>query len=143
MSFGQLREVPARRGGTRQVGQWAIHVQTAWRFVRESEIFVGITDMHYYADDGSNFDWEKGGESRFDRLAAQLNEELEDEGNIVTDVNCDDADGFTLFFRSGLRCDVLPCVSFNSPKCEFWRFFEPASGNDHYVVGTIEGRTKR
>lgn len=143
MAFGQWREVPARRGGTRQAGQWARHVQAAWRFARKSEIFVGITNMHYYADDGSNFDWGKDGESRFDRLAAQLNRDFEAEVEIVTDVKCDDVGGFTLFLKSGLTFDVFPCVAFNSPEFEFWRFFEPATEKDHYVVETITGRTKR
>ena len=142
MSFGELREVPLKRGGTHQIGQWALHVQTAWRFVRESAIVLGITDVYHYAEDGAAFDWDKDGESRFDCQAAELNEGFEDEAEIVTKVTCDDVGGFSLYLKSGLRFDVFPCVAFSSPDFEFWRFFEPATENDHYVVETIEGRTK-
>lgn len=142
MHFGQWCEVPSRRGGTRQVGQWALHVQTDWRFVRESEIVMGISEMYHYADDGSQFDWNKDGESRFDGIAVRLNQEFEAEMEIVTDVTCDDVGGFSLLLKSGLRFDVFPCVAFTSPDFEFWRFFEPATENDHYVVSTIEGRAK-
>ena len=140
--FGQWREVPSRRGGTRQVGEWALHIQTDWRFVLESEIVVGVREMYQYDEDGSQFDWSKDGESRFDRLAVRLNREFETEMDIVTDVTCDDVGGFSILLRSGLRFDVFPCAAFSTPDVEFWRFFEPATENDHYVVETIEGRTK-
>jgi hypothetical protein len=85
LQFGEWREVPSRKGGTRRVGEWGLHVQTPWRFTRGSRIIVGNRDLYYYAESSDDFaeghrefDWDKDGESRFDRHAAVLNGEFAD-----------------------------------------------------------------
>jgi len=53
--FGQKHNVPnIRRGkqaGTKEVGDYALHVQCAWRIVGPKGIVVGSTDRFYAAGD--------------------------------------------------------------------------------------------
>lgn len=138
LQFSELREVPSRRGGTRLVGEWALHVQTPWRFTRGSRIIVGVRDLYYYADTGEGFDWGKDGESRFDRLAATLNQEFEAASYCVTAITCDRVGGFSLRLGADVGFDVFPNVASTSPDFEFWRLFQPATQNPHFVVATDE-----
>ena len=71
--FGSWRDIPARNGGTRAVGDWALHIQAPWRIIKDQTILVGDWDMYRYFEDGTQFDWQADGESRFDRIARTLN----------------------------------------------------------------------
>ena len=143
MHFGQEREVPSRRGGTRKVGEWALHIQTPWNFVRGSRILIGTRDLYYYAESsaefaesGKQFDWDKDGESRFDRYAATLNQEFGAALPCVTRIVCDSVGAFTLGLGADLTFSAFPNCSSASPDFEFWRLFQPATENPHYVVAT-------
>jgi len=48
--FGVPRTIPARGGGTREVSDFALHVQCAWRFRDSSHILIGCSDLYYPAD---------------------------------------------------------------------------------------------
>ena len=143
MQFGEWREVPSRRGGTRRVGEWSLHIQTPWNFVRDSRILVGTRDLYYYAETGpefvessQEFDWKKGGESRFDRYATALNQEFETDAFPVTHITCDPVGSFTLHLGGHLTFSVFPNCASSSPDFEFWRLFRPATETPHYVVAT-------
>ena len=136
MHFGEFREVPARGGGTREVGEWALHIQTPWRFTRGPVITVGTRDFYYYADGGEDYDWDKGGVSRFDRLASTLNCDFEAVSYNVTSIVCDRVGGFSLWFGPEVSFDVFPNVASTSPGFELWRMFQPATEEAHYVVET-------
>ena len=41
LQFGTLREV-ATQYGEKTIGDWAIHVQTSWRFVRDAQIILSL-----------------------------------------------------------------------------------------------------
>ena len=138
LHFGELRQIPARGGGTREVGEWALHIQTPWRFTRGTRIVVGIRDLYHYADSGESFDWDKGGESRFDRLAASLNRDFETSAYTVTSITCDRVGGFSLYFGPEFSFDVFPDEASTSPDSEFWRLFAPAIGSPHFIVATDE-----
>lgn len=136
MDFGDRREVPSRRGGTRQVGEWALHVQTSWRFTERDRILLGVLDLYAYAADGSDFDWDRDGESRFDRIAATLNQSFQDDEIRVRHLACDGVGSITLHFDSDLHFAVFPNFSSDYPDREYWRFFQPATDQPHHVVGT-------
>lgn len=139
--------MPSRRGGTRKVGEWALHIQTAWNFVRGSRIVVGTRDLYYYAESsaeftecGKEFDWDKDGESRFDRHAAALNKEFDATPPCVIRIVCDSVGAFTLWLEADLTFSVFPNCASTSPDFEFWRLFQPATENPHYVVATDDPR---
>ncbi len=136
MHFGDLREVPSRRGGTREVGEWALHIQTSWRFTRRDRIIVGVLDFYAYADDGSDYDWDRGGESRFDRIASSLNQSLREDDIRVREVTCDEVGSITLHLDADLHFAVFPNFSSDYPDREYWRFFRPATDDPHHVVST-------
>src|SRR5436190_6768549 len=94
--FGELRELPNRGGGTRVVGEWALHVQCAWRITRLPAILVARGDCFYEAGSDDPYDWDAAGESRFDRCAATLNREFESSPPQVEAVVVDAVDGFSL-----------------------------------------------
>jgi len=149
LQFGEWREVPYRKGGTRPVGEWALHIQTPWNFVRESRILIGTRDLYYYADsssefaeNGPEFDWKKDGESRFDRYAVTLNKELESSPPVVKRIVCDQVGGFTLWLCDDLTFSVFPNCASSSPDFEFWRLFRPSTDHPHYVVATDSAELK-
>ncbi len=136
MHFGDWREVPSQRGGTRQVGEWALHVQTSWRFTRRDRILLGVLDLYAYAEDGSDFDWDRDGESRFDRLATSLNQSFRDDDIRVRHLACDEVGSITLHLDTDLHFSVFPHFSSDYPDREYWRFFQPSTEGAHHIVST-------
>jgi len=51
LHFGELHEVSDRRGGTKDVGDWAVHIQCPWRISRHGRILIAYHD-YYYSPDG-------------------------------------------------------------------------------------------
>ncbi len=137
VQFGEWRTVPCRSGGTKQVGQWALHVQTSWRFAQAGRILLGLLDL-YATDDAeaTAFDWNKDGQSRFDRIASGLNERFRNEEVVVEEVMCDAVGSVTLRLGGGLVFAIFPNGSSDYPEREFWRLFAPSTDGPHYVVET-------
>ena len=134
MHFGDWREFRSGRGGTRQVGDWALHVQTSWRFTRRDRILLGVLDLFAYAEDGSDFDWDRDGESRFDRLAAALNQSFRDDDIRVRRIACDEVGSITFYLDTELHFSVFPNFSSDYLDREYWRFFQPATEEPHHIV---------
>lgn len=130
--FGDFREIPDRKGGPRTVGEWALHVQCPWRITRPPSIILARGDCHYTAENDEPYDWDAGGESRFDRLAAPLNRELESSAPRVVAVVVDAVGGFTLRLDGGFTFEVFPDDSTGSDT-EHWRFFRPGVDENHFV----------
>ena len=64
-AFGERREAPSSGGGARPVGEFALHVQCAWRITRGDQVLVGSRDLYYPASYGDenreippDFDWD-------------------------------------------------------------------------------------
>lgn len=136
MDFGTLRKVPSRRSGTREVGEWSLQIQTSWRFTRQDRIILGVLDLYAYAADGSDYDWDRGGQSRFDNIASSLNQLFREEDIRVRQVACDGVGSINLHLDSDLQFAVFPNFSSDHPDREYWRFFRPTIKNPHYVVRT-------
>jgi len=133
LHFGTLREVPTRSGGTKTVGDWALHIQCPWRLARQGEIVVASSDFYYnFAGDPLD-DWDKSGKSRFDHAAAALSAEFEVNGPAVLSVTPDSFGGFTLWFAYYYHLDVFPNSSY--PSTEHWRIFQPGKLESHFVFG--------
>lgn len=130
--FGEMREVPDRKGGTRTVGEWALHVQCPWRLIRAPRILVARRDCFYEADSDAHYDRDGGGESRFDRLAKPLNLQFENSPPRVELIMVDSVGGFTLHLAGCYDFEVFPDESTGSD-CEHWRLFQPGSEQEHFV----------
>ena len=130
--FGKLREVPGYGGGTKLVGQYAVHVQCVWRLVCRGRILIAYRDFYYSAKGKPLEDWDSSSKSRFDILARRLSSQLESSAPLVRSVKADDVGGFSIVLSRGYRLDVFPDSSDRDG--EDWRIFQPASRSRHFVV---------
>jgi len=130
--FGGRRAVRKFRGNLVDVGDYAVHVQCAWRFVHEEKVIVGSEDIFYPSDPSegnlSEFDWQKQ-PNRQDRLLQNL---LQDESHplVVERLIPGVAGRVTLVFSDGFLLELFPAGSEN----EGWRLFRPDTDEPHFVV---------
>jgi len=132
--FGNLRSRRVQRHANDTVGEWAVHVQCAWRFSREGVIVLGHSDLYLKADADERYDWNAGGESRFDRIAATLNESFMTGSVIVTGLSVDEVGGFSLSLTNGLCLSVFPDDSGASAYSEDYRVFQPDRDGVHIII---------
>ncbi len=107
--FGRCRIVASIRGGTREVGEFALHLGCPWRLIgRDSELLA----CH---------------ESEPEVLAQLTSPPL-----VCCGVHAGDDGGFEMVFAGGERLQVEP----GDADClEYWRLFQPGLGQPHFVVG--------
>jgi len=134
-AFGQKRKVPGLHGTQKEVGEYALHVQCAWRITRDDQTIVGSGDLYYpssYRDASeevpAEFDWDHDPNLR-DKLLLVLFENAEG-GFVVEKVEVGKAGALHLFLSGGLCLDVLPDNSLNQ---EHWRLFRPGIDEPHFV----------
>ena len=134
--FGQSRTVTAH-GRTKEVGEYALHIQCAWRIRHGDRVVVGSRDLYnppQESDDLENFDWEVQRANRRDRGIAELFQN-ETRQFMVRDVEVSEAGAFTISFDDEYDLDVFPDDSLSG---EHWRIFKPSGEEPHFVV-TGEG----
>lgn len=138
-SFGRTRIVRNHRGVEREVGEYAIHVQCAWRITKSRKIVVASRDRYVPREgwEGSeeDFDWDKVGENRCDQRIRSLFDGTR--AIVVESAEGDNLGGFRLFLSHDYILEVFPD---DSEDDEHWRLFEPAVDSPHFVVtgGGIE-----
>jgi hypothetical protein len=130
--FGSRRLVKTFRGETKEVGDYALHVQCAWRIRREDKVIVGRGDIFSPPEETDeplpeDFDWQKG--NRFDTVVSSLFEQTKD--FVVSGVEAGDAGTLTITLDHGLMIEVFPHDSLQG---EHWRLFEPSKDKPHFVV---------
>lgn len=132
LQFGQWREVPERRGGTKTVGQWALHVQGEWSLSRLGKPVTSNAD-YYVNEEGQDLGdhWDTPGNSQFDAIATRLRAHFESSPPLVTSVKCGPQGAFSLDFNDGTTLDVSPGRADGE---ESWRLFQPATDARHFVV---------
>lgn len=126
--FGQLRD-----DGTKEVGEWALHLQCPWRFVRDGRIVLGSNDFYYRAEDGESLDRDSESRSLFLLKASLLDEFLNSEVVSVVDVHSSGAGAFELIIEDGLVFSVMPVESPEVSDGESWRLFRPSTDYPHFV----------
>jgi len=94
----------------------------------------GQSDLYLKADADERYDWDAGGDSRFDRIAATLNESFMAGSVFVTGLSVDEVGGFSLSFTNGLCLSVFPDDSGASAYSEDYRFFQPDRDGAHFIV---------
>lgn len=130
--FGQRRTVTSR-GKTKEVGEYALHVQCAWRIRHADEVVVGSSDLYHPPEESDerkeDFDWQPLGSNRRDNRIAAI---FEDETRqfLVRDVEIGEAGRFTVVLDDDYALDVFPNDSLSD---EHWRIFKPSSEEPHFV----------
>jgi hypothetical protein len=135
-AFGERRAVPDRRRGLREVGEYALHVQCAWRITREDQVVVGSRDLYYPADYGDenqdlpeDFDWDQD-PNRRDKLLGSLFENGT-KSFVVGTIHVGAAASLHIQLSDGLCLELFPDDSLNR---ERWRLFRPGTNEPHLVV---------
>ena len=137
--FGTPRKVQGFRGEIKEVGDYALHVQCAWRIRRVDNVLVGRGDIFSPPEDTDeplpdDFDWQE--ENRFDKIVSSLfgcSKEF-----MVRGVEAGSAGNLAIVLDEDLTIEVFPN---DSLKGEHWRLFEPYREKPHFVVSGTGGET--
>jgi len=136
LAFGQHRTIQDFRGERREVGEFALHVQCAWRFVQDEKVVVGNRDLYYprgYRDPKDEipkgFDWDVQGANRCDEGLAELFARGTKQF-VVERVEAGQAGELALLLEGGLILQIFPNDSLDG---EHWRLFRPGSDAPHSV----------
>lgn len=133
LGFGPTREVTGHRGGTREICEYALHLQCRWRLCLGERRITGASDVYLppvgWAGEGE-FDWDVQGANRFDVRAAKLTTRLDAQQVLVTSVEVTEEGSLTVHLTGGLRIEAPRGAS----ESEDWRFFRPYRDEDHVVV---------
>jgi hypothetical protein len=139
--FGTSSTVVNSRGQAQLVGEFALHVQCAWRIAKEDHVIVGSQDLYFPADYTADqdipegFRWDKD-PNRQDQLVSRLFENSSREF-LVDEISVGIAGGLIVKLEEGLSLELFPATSIAS---EQWRLFK--HGEHHLVVagtGIIAG----
>jgi hypothetical protein len=136
LAFGQRQTIQDFRGERREVGEYALHVQCAWRFIQGEKVVVGNRDLYYprgYRDPKDEipkgFDWDVQGANRCDEGLATLFAGGAKQF-VVEQVEAGQAGEIALLLEGGLTLQILPNDSLEG---EHWRLFRPGSDAPHSV----------
>jgi hypothetical protein len=133
--FGAHRQVRTFRGDTVEVGDYALHVQCAWRIVQKDQIVVGSRDLYYPADyiEGEEvpaaFEWDRD-PNRRDKLLSSFFENGTRQFTVRA-VDVGPASSLYIALSEDHSLDLFP---YDSLKVEHWRLFEPDKDHPHFVL---------
>ncbi len=130
LHFGEKREVPAWGGGTKTVGQWAIHAECSWSLRHSGLVIVGSED--YRVDSGGSAvadAYDRLAQSRFDDIAERLRLEFESGAPTASEIAGDGHGGFSLKMSDGYGLNISVRADGGS-----WRIFQPSTDQRHFVV---------
>ena len=136
LAFGQRQTIKDFQGKPREVGEYALHVQCAWRFVQGETVVAGNRDLYYprgYKDQRDEFpkgfDWDVQGANRCDEMLAELFAGGTKQF-VVQRVEAGHAGELVLLLEGGLTLQIFPNDSLEG---EHWRLFRPGSDALHSV----------
>ena len=132
--FGSRVTVKDSRGETKQVGEYALHLQCAWRIRCNGKVVVASRDLYYPPEETeerpADFNWDVQGGNRRDRLVSALFQH-ESRKFLVHKVEAGEAGSCTIFFEDDYALEVFPDDSLSG---EHWRLFKPYTEAPHFVV---------
>ncbi|HEV8492919.1 MAG TPA: hypothetical protein VGR76_11640 [Candidatus Angelobacter sp.] len=136
LAFGQRQTIQDFRGKPREVGEYALHVQCAWRFAQNEKVLVGNRDLYYprgYKNPREeiprDFNWDVQGANRCDEVLATLFAGGTKQF-VVQRVETRQAGELALLLEGGLTLQIFPNDSLEG---EHWRLFRPGSDAPHWV----------
>src|ERR1044071_7575269 len=136
LAFGQRQTIQDFRGEHREGGEFALHVQCAWRFVQDAKGLVGNSGLYYSRghrdakeETPKGFDWDVQGANRCDEVLATLFAGGAKQF-VVERVEVGQAGELALLLEGGLTLQIFPNDSLDG---EHWRLFRPGSDAPHSV----------
>ena len=136
LAFGPRRTIQGFRGESKEVGEYALHVQCAWRIVQGEKVLAGNRDLYYprgYKDASQEiprgFDWDVQGANRCDEMLAELFAGGAKQF-VVRRIDVGHAGELALLLEGGLTLQIFPNDSLEG---EHWRLFTPGSDAPHWV----------
>jgi len=140
LQFGPLVPRVSRRGITKLLGTWALHIQCPWRIECAGTIYVGKSDLCEQGSESNEI--VKLADDRikvlFDGASRAVGATSSGGGGIVVlDVRGDEFGGVWITLSEKFRLVIFP----DGTTSEAWRFFSSASDEKHLVVegGAIDG----
>ena len=133
--FGGVHEVTGRDGEVATVGDYALHIQSAWHLAGPTSVIVGSDDRYFAAGDepletDDDWDWDRQGMNRCDERMNAFCAARAANPPIVTAIAADYLGGIRLTLDDDL---ILAAFPSNSLNLEHWRFFQPGV-KGHFVV---------
>jgi hypothetical protein len=131
--FGSRRTVKGWKGKEKEVGDYALHVQSPWRIRLGNSIVVGRGDIFCTPEETNeptpaDFDWERG--NRFDRIAQEFFQNESRQFTVQT-VEAGEAGSLVIALEEGYNLEIFP---HDSEGDEHWRFLKPQTEEPHFVV---------
>jgi len=124
LQFGEKMTRIDHRGEVGEVGQWALHVQSAWRVLHGDRVVAGFEDyLHDEVEEEEPCPW-------FERLKECLAS-----GPRVLKIRIGRAQSFGLELEGGLLIECFRSASCGDDSVEAWRMFRPSRQEPHFVVG--------
>ncbi|RPD43437.1 hypothetical protein [Paracnuella aquatica] len=119
-----------------QIGEFALHLQSPWRFTSDTEILAGSLDLYEPVDENAeydeHFDWDKLNGNLRD---FKLQELIKTHQLTVISVVADNFGGFDLLFSNDIRLSVFPAYSKVDQYSEHWRLLNnKVTDKTHFVV---------
>ena len=136
IQFGQRRRVWTRSGGWKLVGDFAIHLQCAWRIRNSSSLIVASGDVYFPPFEkkpSRAWRWDVG-PNRFDNRVKRFLRERPRAIARVVRVYADDVGGLRVEMTKGMVLEVFPSDTLDGKGAEYWRFFRPSQNLPHFVV---------
>lgn len=120
------------------MGDYALHVQCAWRIRSSSQIIVASRDRYFPADesqdDDENFVWDVAGANLCDRKMTEWLDSFKGRYPVVQHVTADGVGSICLVLSDDLRLEVFPDDTLGDEYSEYWRFLKPARDEAHVVM---------
>ncbi len=134
--FGEARTVRSPLNGTvKTVGEYALHLECAWRLTGPGEIIVASRDRYYPSGDPDvelpEFEWDVPGANRCDHHSRAFIEKHRANPLVVKAIYADRYGSLTVELSGDHQIEAFPDSSLGR---EYWRFFEPATEKRHFVV---------
>lgn len=125
-----------RKGDPTVVGQYALHLQCAWRLDAPSGIVAARRDYWYPAGDDphaglDDFDPDGPEPDRRSELLKEFWKRSADDSPRVRAVIADEVGGFRVTFSGGIVLTAFPDDSLDG---EHWRLLQPGNLDSHFVV---------
>jgi hypothetical protein len=132
--FGEKEEVKTFHGEKAETGEYALHVQCAWRLSRADRVITGSGDLYDPVGIQSekpdpDFDWKKQ-PNCVDELMQSLFEN-DTRQLVVQRVEVGVAASLCIHLEHGFFLEIFPN---DSAIDEYWRFFKPGKDEPHFVV---------
>jgi hypothetical protein len=133
IQFGELRQVSDNKGGTKSIGEFAIHLSCAWRITRNDSIIAGFGDWEFRESEHRQTKVEPRFKSLVHQRLTSLDQDCSSHKHFVQSIEIGVAGAFALQCSDFLRVEVAPMTSYDD--VEYWRLLQPESEEPHFVVG--------